>query len=69
MEMQSKTELVAEAIKATPPAVVAGMTVAGASLNDIVLVATLVYITLQIGFLLFKWYRLHQHSKLNSDSE
>lgn len=56
--MQSKAEIVQEAAKATPPAVVAGMTVAGHTLNDIVLLVTLFYVLLQISFLIFKWWQM-----------
>jgi hypothetical protein len=56
--MQSKADIVQEAAKATPPAVVAGMTVAGYTLNDIVLLVTLVYVLLQIAFLIFKWWQV-----------
>lgn len=54
----SKSELTTETLKATPPITVAGLSVAGVSLNDIVLIATLVYVLLQIGFLAHRWYRL-----------
>jgi hypothetical protein len=46
------------AAKATPAAVVAGLTFCGYSLNDVVLFATLVYVLLQIAFLLFKWWQM-----------
>lgn len=55
----TKSDLAAEAVKATPPITVAGATLAGMSLNDMVLIATLVYIVLQASFLLYKWYRIH----------
>jgi len=57
--MQSKSDLIAEAAKSAPPVTVAGLTVAGVSLNDLVLIATLGYIVLQAGFLLYRWVRVH----------
>jgi len=56
--MQQQTEVIDQAARAAPAAVVAGLTFAGYSLNDIVLFATLVYILLQIAFLLFKWWKI-----------
>lgn len=55
----TKSDAAAEAIKATPPVTVAGATLAGMSLNDMVLIATLIYIMLQASFLLYRWWRLH----------
>jgi hypothetical protein len=37
---------------------VAGATVAGMQVNDLILWATLIYIVLQIGFLLYRWHKL-----------
>jgi disulfide bond formation protein DsbB len=47
-----------ELAKATPPVSVALATLFGMSLQDWVLVATLVYIVLQAGFLIYRWYRM-----------
>ena len=47
-----------QAARAAPAAVVAGLTFIGYSLNDIVLFATLVYVLLQISFLLFRWWKI-----------
>lgn len=58
MSMQARTEVLAETIRATPPLAVAGLTVAGVSLNDVVLLITLVYLILQIGYLAHRWARL-----------
>lgn len=55
----TKTDLAAEAAKAAPPVTVAGLTVAGVSLNDLVLIATLIYLALQASFLLYRWWLLH----------
>ena len=40
-------------------AVVAGATLAGITVNDLILWATLLYLVLQIGFLLYRWGRIH----------
>ena len=57
--MSYKSDVIAEAAKAAPPVTVAGATVAGVQVNDMILWATLTYIVLQIGFLLYRWHRMH----------
>ena len=57
--MSYKSDVAADAAKATPPITVAGATVAGVQVNDLILWATLIYLVLQIGFLLFRWQRLY----------
>lgn len=53
-----KTEIATQGLKATPPATVVTVTwMNGLSLNEIVAFATLVYISLQIGYLIWKWVR------------
>lgn len=53
-----QTEIGAEVAKAAPPAtVVAAGAVSGWDLNAAVLWATLAYIGLQAGYLLWKWRR------------
>jgi hypothetical protein len=59
LSMQQKSDIATEVAKATPPVTVAGATVAGVQVNDLILWATLVYIVLQIGFLLYRWGRMH----------
>lgn len=59
MSMQQKSDVLAEVAKATPPVTVAGATVAGVQVNQMILWATLVYIVLQICFLLYRWGRMH----------
>jgi len=59
LSMQQKSDVAAEVAKATPPVTVAGATVAGVQVNDLILWATLIYIVLQIGFLLYRWRRMH----------
>lgn len=57
--MSYKSDVVSEAAKAAPPVTVAGATVAGVQVNEMILWATLTYIVLQIGFLLYRWHRMH----------
>jgi hypothetical protein len=52
-----KIDLANEAQKAAPPIAVVGTYAAGLTLNDWVMIATLAYIGLQAGFLLWKWWR------------
>lgn len=59
LTMQQKTDIAAEAAKATPPVTVAGATLAGVTVNELILWATLLYLVLQIAFLLYRWGRLH----------
>jgi hypothetical protein len=59
LSVEQKSDIAAEVAKATPPVTVAGATVAGVQVNDLILWATLVYIVLQIGFLLYRWGRMH----------
>jgi hypothetical protein len=65
--MQTKSDLLAEAANSAPPVTVAGLTVAGVSLNDLVLIATLFYIVLQAGFLLYRWVRVHNGQVATDD--
>lgn len=55
--LQQKTEITAEAMRAAPPVTVVGASLAGFGLNDVVLGLTVVYLALQIGYLLWKWRR------------
>lgn len=55
--VHQKIEVAAEVARATPPVAVAGASLAGVPLNTIVLVLTIAYLVLQIGYLLFKWVR------------
>lgn len=54
---QHRAEAAVEAIKSAPAAAVATAGMAGVTLNDAVLIATLIYVVLQIGYLAFKWIR------------
>lgn len=59
LTVQQKADLVSETAKAAPPVTVAGATVAGVEVNELILWATLVYLVLQIAFLLYRWGRIH----------
>jgi hypothetical protein len=63
--MQQKADIAAEAAKAAPPVTVVGATVAGVQVNDLILWATLVYLVLQIGFLLYRWHKMHTGDKVD----
>lgn len=52
------TEIVTEAAKAAPPVAVTATAMAGGlSLNNVIGAATLIYIVLQAGYLVWKWRR------------
>lgn len=58
------TEIITEAAKAAPPVTVTATAIAaGWSLNNIIGVATLVYIVLQAGYLIWKWRRDVIHAR------
>jgi len=59
LTIEQKSDIVTEVAKAAPPVTVAGATIAGMQINDMILWATLLYLVLQIGFLLYRWGRLH----------
>jgi hypothetical protein len=59
LTLEQKSDIVTEGMKAAPPVTVAGATIAGMQVNDMILWATLLYLVLQIGFLLYRWGRLH----------
>lgn len=53
-----KHEIVQESAKATPPVMVTAWAWAhGLTLTDLVALATLAYIALQAGYLIWKWWR------------
>lgn len=53
-----KQEVMQEALKATPPVSIAiAEKAAGWTLNDTVLTATLIYVIMQAGYLVWKWLR------------
>lgn len=56
--IRMNSEIANEAAKAAPPAVVTTVAaLGGLSLNNIIGIATLAYISLQAGYLLWKWHR------------
>lgn len=56
-----KIDLVSEAQKTAPPVViVAANHVTGMTLNDWVMIATLLYIGLQASWLLWKWWKAYK---------
>ena len=59
LTLEQKSDIVTEVTKAAPPVTVEGATIAGMQVNDMILWATLLYLVLQIGFLLYRWGRLH----------
>jgi len=67
--MTHRSELTAEALRAAPPVTVAGATIAGVPLNDLILWATLLYLVLQIGFLLYRWWTMHTQDSAQDDKD
>ncbi len=56
--LRMNADIASEAAKAAPPVtVIATSTLAGWSLNNFIGAATLIYIILQAGYLLWKWRR------------
>ena len=60
INLQHKTDIVDAAMKAAPPVAVSGATIAGVSVNEILVWATLFWVFLQSAFLIYKWRRLHK---------
>lgn len=59
--------LMAHGVKSGPPVLVSGLTLAGLELNDWVLIATLVWIVLQIGW--FVWSKMVRPSRQEQDPD
>lgn len=58
MSTTMKTTVAYEAVKAAPPAAVTyALYVAGMSLDDWVKIGTLMYLAVQFGYLIWKWWR------------
>lgn len=57
--MSYKSDVASEVAKAAPPVTVVSASVMGVPVNTMILWATLLYIVLQIGFLLYRWHRMH----------
>lgn len=67
-DVKLNTEIAAEAAKSAPPATVAITAfLGGLSLNNIIGVATFIYIVLQAGYLVWKWRRDMRRERRNSD--
>lgn len=59
-----KGELAQESVKSAPPVAITGWAwMNGLSLNEVVALATLGYIALQAGYLVWKWYREWKRGK------
>lgn len=59
-----RTEIVQEGLKAAPPVTVSLVAwLQGLTINQVVGYATLVYIALQAGYLVWKWYREYKRSQ------
>ena len=67
--MTQRSELTAEALRAAPPVTVAGATIAGVPLNDLILWATLLYLVLRRGFLLYRWWKIHTQECAQDDKD
>jgi len=64
MSPEQKSDVIAEAAKAAPPiAITTAVTVGGLTLNEWVALATLLYIVLQSGWLVWKWYHAIKDKK------
>ena len=69
MSPEQKSDLITEAAKATPPVVITtAVTVGGLTLNEWVAVATLLYIVLQSGWLVWKWFHAIKDKKNEEQS-
>jgi hypothetical protein len=64
-----KSAAVGEIVKAAPAVLVAVPASAGHNWNETVLIATLIYIVLQIGYLLFRWWRLLRQPRAHSERD
>lgn len=53
-----------EGLKATPPVAVSVVAwIQGLTINQVVGIATVVYIGFQLGYLIWKWYREYKNGK------
>lgn len=55
--MNNKESIIREALASAPPTSVAGLTLVGVGLQDWVLIVTLVWILLQMGYFTYKRYK------------
>lgn len=56
-EAESVKEVVTEAVKSAPPVSVVGLSIYGYEVADIIQLLTLVYLVLQIGWLVRKFWK------------
>ena len=69
MTPEQKSDIASEAIKAAPPiAITTAVTVGGLTLNEWVAIATLLYIVLQSGWLVWKWFHAIKDKKNEAQS-
>jgi len=69
VSLQHKADIVDATMKGLPPVAVSGAAAAGVQINEVIMWATLVYLILQIGFLLYKWIRLHNETSKTEDKK
>ena len=62
-------DVAAQAARSSPAIAVAAPTLMGVDLNSFVLILTIIYVALQIGFLLHKWVRLSRTAPAAHDSD
>lgn len=64
MSKLQSVDIASEAVKAAPPAAVTfAASIGGLSLNNIIGIATLLYIALQCSYLVWKWRKEHKQAK------
>ncbi|NDD85364.1 hypothetical protein EBZ38_13965 [bacterium] len=64
MSPAQKSDVLSEAAKAAPPiAITTAVTIGGLTLNEWVAIATLLYVVLQSGWLIWKWYHAIKERK------
>jgi len=69
MTPEQKSDVIVEAAKAAPPVVITtAVTVGGLTLNEWVAIATLLYIVLQSGWLVWKWFHAIKDKKNKAQS-
>ena len=69
MTPEQKSDVLVEVAKAAPPvAITTAVTVGGLTLNEWVAVATLLYIVLQSGWLVWKWFHAIKDKKNETQS-
>jgi len=69
MTPEQKSDVIVEAAKAAPPVVITtAVTAGGLTLNEWVAIATLLYIVLQSGWLVWKWFHAIKDKKNEAQS-